>query len=860
MSGQTEVKKAMKFRSLAVTLTIAFLALSLTILIISNGLQAYFSFQDRQNVIAEQQNFIAREAANEVKDFIDAKSNILGAASRFTDLAETGKEKQKLVLDKLLGFDPSFRQVVLLNAEGRELEMASRVLASASGNLTGRAGSDMLSQASMGKTYISPVYIDEITSEPMIVMAVPVTDVFGDFKGLLMAEVNLKFMWDLVDKIKVGSSGTAYVVDRQGNLLAFSDISRVLKGENLSHVDEVKEFMSTEEGVSDPNLAKLAKGIHGTYTINTHVSLGTPDWAVITELPVAEAYEPIIQQFRITLLIVIANIILVILIAVYLSKRITKPIKILNDAANEIGKGNLDTGIEVVSDDEIGQLASAFKKMTQELQRTTVSKQTLQSILESMPYGVILIGRDKKIQSANRAALSLMGYESEEQIAGLICNKVLCPAEEGKCPIIDLKQKVDRSERVLITKDGRRIPILKSVVQIKLDGRDVLLEAFVDISERKRAEEALCESEEKYRTLVDDASEAIVLIDTNGYLLDANKMMGKLLGCAKEEIINTHFTQLFPEEERERVVAAFEDCLQVGSGALSNALILRKGGNKVSVDVTGSVIELAGKRVVQAILRDITDIKKIEEIRIENKQLAYASKAKSDFLATMSHELRTPLNGIIGFSELLEKKIAGELNEKQEKFVGNIIVSGNHLLNLISDILDLSKVEAGKIELATEDFSVVDAINEGLTLIKEKAMKHNVALKVEREPQLDFIEADKLRFKQILFNLLDNAVKFSKPEGGTVTIAAKREKDMVRFSVSDTGIGIKEEDLKRVFREFDQLDTGISRKYGGTGLGLAITKKLVELNGGTITVESRYGEGSKFTFILPLKAKKKEVH
>jgi signal transduction histidine kinase len=223
----------------------------------------------------------------------------------------------------------------------------------------------------------------------------------------------------------------------------------------------------------------------------------------------------------------------------------------------------------------------------------------------------------------------------------------------------------------------------------------------------------------------------------------------------------------------------------------------------------------------------------------------------------MSHELRTPLNAIIGFSELLKRGATGRLNEKQEKFVGNIHVSGNHLLSLISDILDLSKVEAGKIELAPEEFPVGDAINDGLTLIKEKAMKHNVTVKVELDHELDFIEADKLRFKQILFNLLDNAVKFSKPEGGTVTIAAKREKDMARFSVSDTGIGMKEEDLKRVFREFEQLDSGISRKYGGTGLGLAITKKLVELHGGTITVESRYGEGSTFTFILPLKAKKK---
>lgn len=306
MSGQTEVKKATNFRSLAVTLTIAFLILSLTTLAISSGLQAYFSYQDRQNVIAEQQYFIAREAANEVKSFIEENSNALKAASRLSELTAINKEEQKLILSKLLGVEPAFRQVALLNAQGQELEKVSRLSTLESRQLIKRAGSDLFSQASLGKTYISPVYLNEVTSEPMIVMAVPVTDVFGDFKGVLMAEVNLKFMWDLVDKIKVGKSGTAYVVDRQGNLIAFSDISRVLKGENLMHLKEVSDFVRNP-GLLTEKDAEVSQGIRGTDVVSNFISLGTPDWAVITELPVAEANEPIIQQFRITLLIVIAR-------------------------------------------------------------------------------------------------------------------------------------------------------------------------------------------------------------------------------------------------------------------------------------------------------------------------------------------------------------------------------------------------------------------------------------------------------------------------------------------------------------------------------------------------------------------------
>jgi len=264
-----------------------------------------------------------------------------------------------------------------------------------------------------------------------------------------------------------------------------------------------------------------------------------------------------------------------------------------------------------------------------------------------------------------------------------------------------------------------------------------------------------------------------------------------------------------------------------------------------------------GKLAMHGVFQDITERKKAEELRFENLRLEAADKAKSEFLANMSHELRTPLNSSIGFSDLLCLGMAGELNEKQKHYVNNILTSNQFLLTLINDILDLSKIEAGKIELVMGKMSVPETIEETLSLIKEKAMDHKVLLKTEFDPQLAFIEADRQRFKQILFNLLSNAVKFSKDEGGTVTIKTKKEGDMAQISVSDTGIGIKEENIGRLFHKFEQLEKGISQKYGGTGLGLDITKRLVELHGGKIRAESRYGEGSTFTFSLPIQARSK---
>jgi signal transduction histidine kinase len=257
-------------------------------------------------------------------------------------------------------------------------------------------------------------------------------------------------------------------------------------------------------------------------------------------------------------------------------------------------------------------------------------------------------------------------------------------------------------------------------------------------------------------------------------------------------------------------------------------------------------------------IEDITERKKIEELRLENERLISASKARSEFLTIMSHELRTPLTSIIGYSIILEGKTQGELNEKQRFFVDNILKSSKHLLDLINTFLELAKTESGKQKMFFEEIFVPDSINEIFKLIKENANDHNIILREKIDPEMVSIWADRRALKQILFNLLNNAIKFSKKEGGVITVSTERENDMVKISVADTGIGIKEEDLPRLFQKFEQLDSGISRKYEGTGLGLAITKELVQMHGGKIWVESKYGQGSNFIFVLPIEGNKIE--
>jgi signal transduction histidine kinase len=248
----------------------------------------------------------------------------------------------------------------------------------------------------------------------------------------------------------------------------------------------------------------------------------------------------------------------------------------------------------------------------------------------------------------------------------------------------------------------------------------------------------------------------------------------------------------------------------------------------------------------------IQNARLFKEIQEKSAQLEVANKHKSDFLANMSHELRTPLNAIIGFSEGLMERMFGELNEKQADYLKDIHESGKHLLSLINDILDLSKIEAGKMELELSTFHLPTAVSNAVTLIRERAHRHGIALGVDIDPRLGEFQADERKVKQVLLNLLSNAVKFT-PDGGQVTVTAKLDTDKVEIAVKDTGVGIAPEDRASLFEEFKQLGKDSSRKAEGTGLGLALTKRLVELHGGEISVQSVLGEGSTFRVNLPLR-------
>lgn len=427
---EIKTKKTAYFRSLAGTLVISFSALIMVALIIASSLQMYFSFQAQQKVLIANKKLIAKNTANTVENFILEKFTILETASKHINLIIAPKEKQEPILERLIGIEPAFRQLVLVNAQEIEMMRVSRIAKLLSLQVMNYSQRELFHKVSQKEIYIGPVYIDKVTSEPMMIMAVPVTDVFGDYKGTLIAETNLKFMWDLMHQIKIGKNGQAYVIEKQGFLIAYRDISRVLKRENLSHLKEVI-FFTNENSALDERPAEISKGINNTNVISTHAHLKILNWAVIVELPIMEAYKPIITTLILSGLVMLFSIILSIISGVYLSRRLTKPIIALRDATEKIGKGELSLKIDINSNDEIGDLAASFNKMVQDLKNTTVSKnalvkevkerkqvekvlmeseQKMKAILMASPIGIGLVNNGI-LEWANETLFSMIGYE-----------------------------------------------------------------------------------------------------------------------------------------------------------------------------------------------------------------------------------------------------------------------------------------------------------------------------------------------------------------------------------------------------------------------------------------------------------------
>lgn len=396
----------------------------------------------------------------------------------------------------------------------------------------------------------------------------------------------------------------------------------------------------------------------------------------------------------------------------------------------------------------------------------------------------------------------------------------------------------------------------------------------IESNERNIVQEALRQSEAQFRAIFERSSIGIGLIDMKAKIVDANPVLCDILGYSREQLYHKTFTDYISIEKGDlKLYKQLMSGIRTNSGTTSRfgfqpskhqehfverhriemeRRCLHQSGSLVWTHISVSVIPDSNgePEFFLAMIEDITERKETElKLRASQEAAEAASRAKSEFLTTMSHELRTPLNTIMGLSQLLQQEIVGSLNEKQNEYVSSIYSSGEHLLALINDILDLSKVEAGKEELFLSPLPVSDLCNYAIWTVRDRASEKGLQLTCKIDLQENICIADERRIKQMLLNLLINAIKFT--PAGNVSLVVKKVPQGITFTVSDTGIGIDSSQFKFLFEPFKQLDSRLNRQYEGTGLGLALTRKLARLHGGDVTFTSTLGKGSQFTIFLP---------
>jgi len=505
---------------------------------------------------------------------------------------------------------------------------------------------------------------------------------------------------------------------------------------------------------------------------------------------------------------------------------------------------------------------------------------------------IILLDESFHFIEVNERVIDFYGYTREELI-GMHASQLRPP--ETKNEFTNQITRLQTTDKVIYEtrhqrKDGTQFPVEISLRTINSEGKRFYQAIIRDITERKQAEDELQTVHQQLLDIIEFIPDATFVIDKNKKVIAWNRALEDMTGVRKEDIIGKGdhaysvpfygksrpiIVDFIGTDDDPEIKSLYSKCTKQGNHIYAEVFVPGLyHGRGAQVLVTASpLLDRDGNRygAIETV-RDITDHKKIEadlreyqehleeivkqrtaELAAAKEQAESADRLKSAFLAAMSHELRTPLNSIIGFTGMVLQELAGPLNEEQKKQLGMVRGSARHLLDLINDILDISKIEAGELSIMSDNFDLRKSIEKTAQIIKPLAEKKNLRLNIKIGDEISDFYGDQRRVEQIVLNLLSNAVKFT--ESGEINLNGRADNHCITLSVEDTGMGIKPENIAIIFKAFRQVDTGLARVQEGTGLGLNITKKLVEMMDGSVDVKSEYGKGSKFTVNLPIKRK-----
>jgi signal transduction histidine kinase len=779
-------------RLLRRTFLIAFLLVSGGLLT-SGAVELFFRYRESIEAIGALQREMAQGVAFKIQQFVQDIEKTLRATTQTPEIVTDGlTEAYRFQLIKLLRVAPAITTATALDADGHEQLKVSRVQMVRTEDLGAHVANEAFTQARKGTSFFGPVYFVR-QSEPYMRIAIPIERFAGEVIGVLIAEVNLKYIWEVISQIKVGQTGYAYVVSQDGDLIAHPDISLVLQKRSLKELGQVQAALAGAHGpfVAQPNLA-------GQKVFPAYAAIPGLGWAVLVERSAAEAYAPLYASMRRTAMLLLLGLGMAMLASLLIGRRVVRPVQILRQGATRIGAGALSHRIDIHTGDELQALAEEFNLMAARLQESYAS---LERRVEERTCEL----------ARSVAELQALGEVSQAVSSSLDLETVLTTIVTRAVQLSGAKGGV-----IYEYDEGMQLFHLRATHGVPEEIIAVIKGARIHLGEGAMGKAAVTRTPVQVPDMLDER--------------------GSVLPQVRPVLAQAGYHSLLA------VPLLFE---QQTFGGL---VVYRPEAGEFAPEVVNLLQTFATHSVLA-----IQNARLFRELEERGRQLEIASKHKSQFLANMSHELRTPLNAILGYTELIIDEIYGPVPQKICEVLERVQQGGRHLLGLINAVLDLSKIEAGQLVLAVADYSMQEVVQTVFASVESLATEKRLALNVSVPPDVPRGKGDEQRLSQVLLNLVGNAIKFT--EAGEVGIQVTAADGMFTVAVSDTGMGISEADQQKIFEEFQQADSSSTRKQGGTGLGLAIAKKIIEMHGGRIWVESSLGKGSTFWFTLPVRVK-----